>query len=266
MTNDMDVAKSMQAALLAETEKCEIAAIEKELTRRREEAGIVLKERPKKGLSVSLQNRFGTPRQQPTQGQIRQKAWNALCDSRGSRYANCRLGTFLAQTPEQSRAIESLSRFCRSITENVRSGRGLVLFGPRGTGKDHLAMAVCRQVIANDFRVVWQNGMDLFGDVRDAIDSHDSERSFVDRLIRPDVLYISDPLPPIGSLTDFQSAMLFRVLDARYSRSKPLICTVNVSNRDELDRRLGPQNSDRLRDGALAVHCKWESYRRTVGC
>ena len=58
---------------------------------------------------------------------------------------------------------------------------------------------------------------------------------------------------------------LFRILDGRYSRRRPTWVTVNVSSRAELNERLTPQNADRLRDGALAVFCDWQTYRKTAG-
>jgi DNA replication protein DnaC len=188
--------------------------------------------------------------------------WRALCRARGDRYADCRLGNFAVTGEHQRKAVVSLGFYCEEIEDRIADGENVILFGPKGTGKDHLAMALCRAAIAAGKHVVWQNGMDLFGDIRDAMDSGDAERALVGRLVAPDVLYLSDPLPPIGNLTEFQSGMLFRILDGRYSRRKPIFCTVNVASGTELDARMGPQNGDRLRDGAMAIPCDWPSYRK----
>jgi DNA replication protein DnaC len=108
---------------------------------------------------------------------------------------------------------------------------------------------------------VWVNGMDLFGRIRDRIQRGEEERDLIRGLVKPDVLAISDPLPPFGALTEFQATMLFRVLDERYSRRRPVWVTVNVANRAEFEERMGVQLVDRLIDGALVVYCNWKSYR-----
>jgi len=188
--------------------------------------------------------------------------WSAFIRDRGERYKDCTLGTFTIDNEPARRAVSLLREYCESITDRLTDGDGLILFGPKGTGKDHLMTAAVRAVIGTGRRVTWQNGMDLFGDVRDMLDSGTSERKFIDRLVGPDVLYLSDPLPPMGRLTEFQASMLFRVIDGRYSRRRVTWATINVSGRSELDERLGPQNADRLVDGALALFCNWPSFRK----
>lgn len=188
--------------------------------------------------------------------------WHELIRARGERYESCWLKNYAAESEAQQGAVETLTAYCREVAGRVSLGEGMLLFGPKGTGKDHLIVAVARAAIRAGKTVRWQNGMDLFGDVRDAIGNGDNEKSLISRLVSPDVLYLSDPLPPVGSLTEFQAAMLFRILDARYSRRKPTWVTVNVSSGTELDSRMGAQNGDRLRDGAIAIFCNWPSYRK----
>lgn len=204
-----------------------------------------------------------TERERQNEARARCQRWDSLVSERGSRYADTRLENFTVTDPRQCEVLERLAEYQADISARIRDGEGLILFGPKGTGKDHLAMAMARAAIAAGRQVVWKNGMDLFGDFRDAMDKGDPERSMVSRLVGPDVLYLSDPLPPIGPLTPFQATMVFRILDGRYNQRRPTWVTVNVSGAKELDERMGAQNGDRLRDGAMALFCDWPSYRRT---
>lgn len=200
-------------------------------------------------------------RERDREMRARAELWRAFVDVRGSRYADCRLETFDTSSPKQAAAVKALKEYRDTLADRLADGEGVVLFGPKGTGKDHLLVALCPVLFAMGKRVVWQNGMDLFGEMRDRMDSGESERALVARLVYPDVLYLSDPVPPIGSLSEFQASMMFRILDGRYSRRKATWCSVNVSKGSELEERMGPQNVDRLRDGALSIHCDWPSYR-----
>jgi DNA replication protein DnaC len=111
--------------------------------------------------------------------------------------------------------------------------------------------------------VHWKNGMDLYGDMRDLIDNRNrSEDKFIKEMTLPDILILSDSLPPRGCITEFQSQVLFRILDTRYRNCRPTWVTLNVRGAAEADERLGAQLVDRLRDGALSIHCDWPSYRK----
>lgn len=233
---------------------------------KRNEFGIVPKFETKKPVDVVQQTASVVNRVAPVRVQIdpRIDYWARLVADRGQRYEKCTLANFAASTPNQKSAIDKLQAFAGSIKSAVSDGRGVILFGSKGTGKDHLMMGLARAAVENFVKVHWVNGADMRGDVRDSTKGDEMERDYVARLLRPQVLWMSDPLPVSGALTDAQQDRLFRVLDARYSRMKPTWVTVNVSNREELEQRLGAQNADRLRDGSLAVFCDWPSYREAA--
>ena len=81
-------------------------------------------------------------------------------------------------------------------------------------------------------------------------------------LVSPHVLVLDDPLPPNGRLSDYQSAMLYRVVDGRYRNLKPTFVSMNVSGPAEADARLSAPVVDRLRHDALCLVCDWPSYRQ----
>lgn len=192
----------------------------------------------------------------------RGECWRRLLAERGERYRDCRLSNFECSHKGQAEVRSQLVDFCRDISSNVGVGQGLLLFGPKGTGKDHLMMACARAAIAAFHQLAWSNGMDVFGAFRDAIDTKTPEREVIARFTTPEVLWLSDPAPPTEALTAAQATWLFRILDHRYSRRLATWVTVNVTGQSELEKRVGAQNADRLRDGALALACNWPSHRK----
>ena len=192
----------------------------------------------------------------------RDRRMGCLISQAGRRYADCELGTFATDRPAQRKAVELVENYCSSLLDAWESG-GLLLYGPCGTGKDHLAFAVCRRLVEEQGRsVVWINGQSWFGEIRDAMDGEDrTEARIIGQLTKPDVLVVSDPLPPFGALTQHQATMLYRAIDYRYANAKPTIATVNVANDEEAEARMGVATWDRLCHGAWKVHCNWPSYR-----
>lgn len=219
----------------------------------------------------ALSDEESAERERTYQDWERSKATRVLAESLRAvfsgreRYVKCSLANYdCCRTGEinegQQRAVSDLHRVASEIDECIPS---IVWFGPPGTGKDHLMAAMIHMAVLEGIRVRWVNGMDLFGEVRDRMsDDTKQESVFVSGLVAPKVLAISDPLPPSGELTQFQSAMLFRVIDGRYSRGRPTWVTANVQSAEEMERRMGTQAVDRLTDGALVIPCGWESYRR----
>ncbi len=193
----------------------------------------------------------------------RKAKWDILVDQRGKRYEDCTFLTFATGASQAKlKARSSAKEYARDIEANVRTGKNLILFGPKGTGKDHLLMAVAR-VATLDYgiRVTWHNGMELFADMRDTFGGRQTEKEFITKFTGPSVLAISDPLPAQGVLSDFQVSLLFRIIDSRYNQMKPTWLTLNVEKKEEAAERLTPQIHDRLRHGACAVEGDWASYR-----
>jgi DNA replication protein DnaC len=142
----------------------------------------------------------------------------------------------------------------------------VVLLGPKGTGKDHLAIALAKLVaMETGLAPVWINGLDLFSDMRTLELSlpEDLGKDIIDPY-RADILIISDLAPPAGVLSDFCQNSLFKLIDYRYSNRLPTWVTMNVSGGEEAAQRIGHQTVDRLRHGAIVVPCNWPSYRQPL--
>jgi len=184
----------------------------------------------------------------------------------GRRYSMCRLDTFkLSADPTvknlQQTTLASLQAFVDDLPNRIATGSGLFIYGPAGSGKDHLLSSVLFEAAGLGFSVHWVNGVDAFGRFRDNIRDGGDESDLIRKLVAPAVLAISDPVPPIGDVGTYQRSMLFRVFDRRYRDRKPTWITANVAGRDEADKRLGVQLVDRLTDESLSLGCNWPSYR-----
>jgi len=196
----------------------------------------------------------------------RARQWHDVSSAMGARYKSCKLSDFeFYGTPEdqarQKAAIESCFDLGRRIMAGETERCGLVLYGPPGTGKDHILAAMLYAACRGGRTVRWLNGLDFFGDMRDRMDNDSPESQIISQLSNPDILAISDPLPPWGPLTAFQAQTLFRVIDRRYRQEKPIWVTVNVADGAEASERIGAAVVDRLRQRALSIHCNWPSYR-----
>lgn len=181
----------------------------------------------------------------------------------GTLYEDCTSQNYQATSDKQRRLLAALAEYAGNLPNEVAEGNGIVLFGSSGTGKDHLLAAMARPAIINHgLSVVWRNGMDLYGEMRDNIRNDKAEKDLVAALVKPDILYLSDPLPPAGDLTNYQAAMLQRILDGRIRNRRPCWVSMNVATSAEADRRMGAALVDRLKPGALCCHCDWESHRK----
>lgn len=210
------------------------------------------------------------PRPDPANSDESRKRWTAWCELRkrlGTRYAECTLVDFRCdgeRAADMRRVVESLTAYADDMPARVAAGQGVVLFGPAGTGKDHLMAALMRAACRHGLSVEWRNGMDLFAERRDAIAKQTPERELIVAMGRPDVLAVSDPVPPSGPLTEGQMEFLFRILDRRYRERRPVWVTANFETGKDAETKIGAQLVDRLRDGALALDCNWPSYRRAA--
>ena len=183
----------------------------------------------------------------------------------GRRYQDATLENYRTETIEQTTAVKILQDYARNIRENIAAGCGIVLFGPSGTGKDHLFAGLAKVAITRGICPMWINGVDLHALMRDAIQQDLRETSVIEPLAKAELLVLSDPLPPSGVLNDYQTATMYRLIDQRYKNMLPVWCSLNVADGNEARSRIGAATVDRLIDGTLSIECKWKSYRRKRG-
>ncbi len=192
--------------------------------------------------------------------------WKSIEEMIGPRYAACRVSNFeLHGTPAnqklQQEVIDDLRAYRSTLPE---TNQNIVFFGPPGTGKDHLMAAMLREAAMGGMNVWWVNGVVLFADIRDAIDSKVTESLMLKKYTSPNILAISDPAPDWRSLTPFQTEFLFKMVDERYRHNRPTWVTTNIADDAEGYKKMSEQVMGRLYHDALTLKCVWPTYRRPV--
>lgn len=204
--------------------------------------------------AVEIANQKAEEKKQQTERDIRR----FVDEQVGQRYETATLNSYEPVTESQKRALEAIvahSTGINAFEENV------VLYGPCGSGKDHLLIGLGKKAIAFGRPVKWVFGVDLFRTMRDVIGSKSSETELVASLVAPAILILSDPAPPDDAATVYQRSVLLSVLDQRYRHCKPTWSTINATNKVEAIERLGGQTIDRIWTDASHVFVNGPSYR-----
>lgn len=144
----------------------------------------------------------------------------------------------------------------------VGKGANLLLFGPPGGGKSHLAAALGLALVENGWRVLFTRTTDLVQKLQVARRELDLKAA-INRLDRFDLLILDD----LAYVTKDQAetSVLFELISARYER-RSLLITANQPfgewNKVFPDPAMTLAAIDRLVHHATILEMNVESYRR----
>jgi DNA replication protein DnaC len=159
--------------------------------------------------------------------------------------------------PKLNRSMIQDLATCRFISEHA----SVLIAGPCGTGKSHLAQALGHCAVRTGHEVIFVSQTHLLGQLQAARATGNYERRF-QAFARVQLLIIDDfGLKPLRSPQDED---LHDLIAERYERTATLI-TSNLDFPEWGDafpnRLLGAATLDRLRHGAYRVILEGESYR-----
>jgi DNA replication protein DnaC len=179
--------------------------------------------------------------------------------SNAERYRNCSLENFEPLLGVAS-AFEKVKNYVAGLEENLRKGRGLVLYGPVGTGKSHLAAAVYWEAKRKDYSAVFNTVSSLMDRLDKArLDSRESEFDLLELLKVADLLILDDLGVEVKS--DRSAKRIYEVIAGRYSTNRATIITTNLDKQEDMVQWLGARVFDRLLETAEFVKFSGESYR-----
>jgi DNA replication protein DnaC len=140
----------------------------------------------------------------------------------------------------------------------------LVLTGPNGCGKTHLAVAIVKERLALGERVLFQTVPDLLDYLRSAFNPKAEEvyDQLFARLREIDLLVLDD----LGAeqSTSWANEKLFQLLNHRYNAMLPTVITSNRLYLEGIDERIKSRLHDRELVN-LMVMDEVEDYRPTQG-
>jgi DNA replication protein DnaC len=175
------------------------------------------------------------------------------------------LASFEVYHPSQADVLKRLKAILGQWPGRLLDGHGLIFYGPVGTGKDHLMAAMLHVATAmHGLECRWYNGQEIYGQFRDCITRRETEAELLGRLAVPQVLGISDAIPPAGEASAWNLNMLYRLIDRRYGDMKSTWVSLNAKSEEEADEQLTGPVWDRLQEYAEIFRCYWPSYRELV--
>lgn len=186
-----------------------------------------------------------------------------LATQLGARYSPERvlLDKYRVTNAKQGAIVAQVKELRSGITDHVAGGRGIIFLGTIGTGKDHLMAYLLYSAAASGASCKWIGGQDLYGRIRDQVGDKGRENDLIADFAGPQVLAISDPVPPSGDVSDWQVSQFYRILDRRYRDMKCTWVTLNVKDGKEASGQLSSPVWDRLREAAVVFECNWPSHR-----
>ncbi|MDG4475603.1 ATP-binding protein [Thiovibrio frasassiensis] len=182
------------------------------------------------------------------------------------RFANCTFDTFSVELPEQEAALYSCRKYADDFKQMHEKGVCMVLQGNVGTGKNHLACAIARQVSQQGYSSLLLTVAEVIQRVRATWDPQSSEKEteIIERFADVDLLILDEVGRQYGS--GAEKITLFQVIDARYRAMRPTIVISNLLP-TEMGSYLGGAAYDRLRENhGVLVEFYWESHRGRRQC
>lgn len=180
------------------------------------------------------------------------------------RYQGCTIDSLFGQNaPTQiSDAMAAVMQYVEDLEKNIKSGQGLILMGPVGTGKTSAAAAVLQYGLKRDYGGLFIGMSSLLDTIFTTKEKNRDEWVEFERRLRETSILVIDDLgteKPEG----WVQIKLDSIVSERYNRLKPIVVTTNLD-------AIGLKNTyteriiDRLRQTSKLLTFPGPSLRETA--
>ena len=177
-----------------------------------------------------------------------------------SRFARCSFENWVKR-PGTEKAFAAALRYARDLEQNIQAGRGLIIFGPPGNGKSHLAAAITAEALSSGKTAIFERVPRLLSRIRSTYENSPgvTEAQLLHTLGQVELLVLDDA--GAEKWTQWTEPMLYTIIDERYSWERSLIITTNAKL-TELKDKVGDRAMDRLLEMCEIEENTGTSYRK----
>lgn len=173
----------------------------------------------------------------------------------GKRFRQRRFETF-KPTPKTQRVYKACMIFCDSFTND---SKGIILRGPCGCGKTHLAAAIINRLAERGIYGRFEVVPELLETIRSGFNRQDDEAKASINQLKEAALLVLDDLGA-EKVTDWAREQIFIIINRRYESMLPTVITTNYTTA-ELVNRLGQRTVSRLVEMTTAYTVDTRDYR-----
>ncbi len=174
-------------------------------------------------------------------------------------FADAKLNNY-RRLPGTEAAYAAVKGYLLSRQENIKAGNGLILYGPTGSGKTHLACAVLNCALEDGYCAAYWCVPQMLEMLMPGGDEAE-QQMILDKALLSRVLLLDD----LGAekSSEWTRKELTIILDSRWRENRPTIITTNLLPDEELRRDCGDRSYSRLMsDHYQVVSVTAKDYRR----
>jgi DNA replication protein DnaC len=230
-------------------------------------------------------------REKPIEGESEKKrVWAVPCDCTGkdrtaralgraripNRYEHCDFDNFDTKLYDQENGPEYIKwnhglEQAKLVTEAFArdyptgSDTGLLLMGPCGAGKTHLAVSALRQIVLRGHTGLFYDYRELLKEIQGSYnpESQTSELGVLEPVLTADVLLLDD----LGASKPSPWALetVGHILNSRYNERRITLLTTNYLDRDDVPASTSNPRSARLPSGQAVSAAREDSLEERLG-